>query len=786
MDESVLLASPARPRVREPGIPTLPSGLERYRIVGGGSAGVPVDTGDRLTVVDAEGRQSAEIVAFSRGKARPQVLGVDANGRAAGLKALAGGRGIRSERFRHHLERHGLSLEGAESIDVLGGDSRPGDSAELVAEEPGVVVVAAPGGSMRVDGQDPATDLTLFVQRATPPCAGTEGQPLPEPLQDPLDEVRVPKASARAYEVKAGEWIQVIDVEGRQCSDFQAFSKAALERGVERCVDVTTTRALMGQRYPHPGNLAKYYDVDFQPLVELMQDSCQRHDAFSLACNKKYYEDVGYFGHPNCTDNFNGELSPYGVEARRGWMSMNFFFNTDIDDSDQLVMDEPWSRPGDYVLLRALTDLVCVSSACPDDIDPANGWNPTEIHVRRYGKNLSARRAMAFRKRTDAEAEMTKETGFHERTSALTRSFTAYQGYWLPSSYNNHGAIAEYWACRQQAVAIDLSALRKFEVLGPDAEELLQYCLTRNVRKLATGQVSYTAMCYDTGTMVDEGTLFRLGQDNFRWICGTDYGGERLREQAQELGLHVWVKTASEELHNLSVQGPNSRDIVKQIVWTPPSQPEVTELQWFRFTIGRLYRHDGTPVIVSRTGFTGELGFEIFCHPDDCTEVWDAVWAAGEDYGLTPMGLDAADMLRQEAGLIMAGNEYDDLVDPFEAGIGFTVPLRSKEEPFIGREALVARKESPQRKLVGLELTGNEVAGHGDCVHVGRKQVGVITSGTRSPILRKNIALCRMAIQYCEPGTEVEVGKLDGHQKRLPATVVKFPFYDPNKERVRT
>lgn len=785
MDSSVLAASPARPRMRRPGIPTLPPGLERYRVVGGGSAVLPIAAGDRITIIDLEGRQRAEIVAFSDGRVRPEMLGRHASGEASGLKAIASGSGSRGQRLRTHLERHKLSLADARSIDVLGGESRPGDSTEFEAAESGIVAIAAPGGPMRADEQNPPTDLTVFIERATPLRSGTTGHDLPEPLEDPVDEVPVPPASARAYEVKAGEWIQVIDVQGRQCSDFQAFSKAALERGVERCLDVTTTRALMGHRYPQPGNLSKYYDVDFQPLVEVMQDSCQRHDAFSLACNKKYYEDVGYFGHPNCTDNFNGQLSAYDVEPRRGWMSMNFFFNTDIDDSDQLVMDEPWSRPGDYVLMRALTDLVCVSSACPDDIDPANGWNPTEIHVRRYGRNLNAGRAVAFRKRTDAEAEMTKESGFHPRTSALTNNFTVYQGFWAPTSYNNYGAIAEYWACREKAVVIDLSALRKFEVLGPDAEELLQYCLTRNIRKLSTGQVSYTAMCYDTGTMVDEGTVFRLGQDNFRWICGSDYGGERLREQAEALGLQVWVKTASDQLHNISVQGPNSREILKQVVWTPPGNTEVGELKLFRFTIGRLYHYDGAPVFVSRTGFTGELGFEIFCHPDDAPAVWDAVWDAGADYGLTPMGLDAADMLRQEAGLIMAGNEYDDQIDPYEAGIGFTVPLRSKEDPFIGRDALVKRKENPQRKLVGLELTGNEVAGHGDCVHVGREQVGVVTSGTRSPILRKNIALCRMAIEYAESGTEVEIGKLDGYQKRLPATVVSFPFYDPDKERMR-
>jgi len=141
--------------------------------------------------------------------------------------------------------------------------------------------------------------------------------------------------------------------------------------------------------------------------------------------------------------------------------------------------------------------------------------------------------------------------------------------------------------------------------------------------------------------------------------------------------------------------------------------------------------------------------------------------------------------VRIESGLIFYGHEFTDEIDPMEAGIGFTVPLKTKQEDFVGREALVRRKQDPQRKLVGLELEGDEVAAHGDCVHVGRAQVGVITSGTRSPILKKNIALCRMDVTCAEPGTEVEVGKLDGHQKRLPAVVVPFPFYDPEKKRVR-
>jgi aminomethyltransferase len=286
--------------------------------------------------------------------------------------------------------------------------------------------------------------------------------------------------------------------------------------------------------------------------------------------------------------------------------------------------------------------------------------------------------------------------------------------------------------------------------------------------------------------MLDDGTIFRLGANNFRWIGGDDYDGLWLRQQAEARGLRVWVKSSTDQLHNLSIQGPCSRDILRQVVWTPPVQPKLEELGWFRFTIGRLNEMNGVPILVSRTGYTGELGYEVWCHPQDALKVWDALWDAGQRYQMIPLGLEALDMLRIEAGLIFAGNEFDDQVDPFEAGISFVVDLKSKEEDFSGKAALMRRKEHPQRQLVGLELQGNEPAARGDCVHVGRSQVGLITSGTRSPILKKNIALCRMALEYSALGTEVEVGKLDGHQKRIPATVVRFPFYDPAKERVRS
>ncbi len=767
-----------------PGVPVLGFGVERYVAEGGGATVFSLEPGDTVTVRDREGRQTAEISAFApTGSADTEALGAASNGAAEGLKAILGGDDRTARSLAGSLQRRGLDIRAARSIDVLGGDSRPGGEATFTAERPLVCFVAAPGGPMRVDLQDPPTPIEIFVTRANP-VAPTE-HPAPEPLADPRIDRRIAARTAEAYEVKAGEFIQIIDVQGRQCSDFQAFTLAGLDRGRELCLDATGTRTLMGNAYPAPGLLSKCFDQDLQPMVEVIRDTCGRHDSFLYACTAKYYDDVGYPGHVNCTDNFNGVLAPFGIAPRRGWMALNFFFNTGFDDANQAFHDNPWSRPGDYVLLQALTDMVCVSSACPDDIDAANGWNPTDIHVRVYPRENVFSKAVAFRMTPDADPKLTRETGFHARFSKHTRNFTEYNGYWLASSFTNRGALEEYWACRERAVIMDLSALRKFEVLGPDAERLMQWVLTRNMRRLAIGQVVYSAMCYETGGMIDDGTAFRLGADNFRWIGGSDYGGEWMRDQAAKLGLNAWVRSSTDQLHNVAVQGPKSRDILKEVVWTPPAQPTIEELGWFRFAIGRIGGHDGIPVIVSRTGYTGELGFEVWCHPRDATGVWDAIWAAGEPHGLSPFGLEALDMVRIEAGLVFANYEFDDQIDPFEAGIGFTVPLKTKEDDFIGREALVRRKESPQRKLVGLELEGQEAAAHGDCVHIGRAQIGVVTSAMRSPVLRKNIALCRMDVTASEEGTAVEVGKLDGHQKRIPARVVPFPFYDPTKSRVR-
>ena len=778
-----LLVPPTR--ILEPGLNILPTGTERYPIRGGGSLAITLNPGDEIEITSPEGLQPGEIVVFDQqGKSDMQAIGAKANGRAEGFKQILSNHNQNTEKLHTALGKYGIDLAEAQSTRFFNDDSPAGDSVNFVASEFSYCLVAAPGSDMLADEQTTVTDLVAFIFRQ-PVETETVIPVLPDPLADSKHEKLIKARTAYAYTVKKGEYIQIIDVEGRECSDFQCFDAEKLEKGVERYLDATNTRYIVGASYPQPGLYSKFYDQDLSGLVEVVQDTCGRHDSFGNACTPKYYDDQGYPGHVNCTENFNMVLQPYGVEPRGGWMAINLFFNTGVDDSNQIYFDEPWSRPGDYVLMRALKDLVCVSSACPCDIDSANGWNPTDIHVRVYPANNSFNKAMAFRMTTDADTQLTRETGFHARTSEHTRNFTEYEGFWLANSYTQYGVLDEYWACRERAAIIDLSALRKYEVTGPDAELLMQTCVTRNIRRLSPGHVVYTAMCYENGGMIDDGTVFRLGQDNFRWIGGSDESGIWLREQAAKLGLHAWVRNSTDQLHNVQVQGPKSRDILREVIWTRPDQANIDELGWFRFSVARIGSDEGIPIVVSRTGYTGELGFEVFCHPKHAPEVWDAIWEAGKPYNMAPLGLEALDMLRVEAGLIFAGYEFCDQTDPFEAGIPFTVPLKTKEDDFIGREALIKRKETPQRVLVGLELAGDEPAANGDCVNIGRHQVGEVTSAVRSPTLRKNFALCRISVEHSELGTEVEVGKLDGKQKRLPAKVVAFPFYDPTKSRVR-
>ena len=374
-----------------------------------------------------------------------------------------------------------------------------------------------------------------------------------------------------------------------------------------------------------------------------------------------------------------------------------------------------------------------------------------------------------------------RKTAFHARTAALGASFVEYADYEFPSQYAAD-ILDEYWACRQRAVVIDLTPLRKVELAGPGAEAMLQATITRDVTRLADGGVVYTALCDDDGNVVDDGTVFRFGPQRFRWIGYTDDDEDWFRSHAERLGAEVSFENSTNRLHNLAVQGPNSRDILRPIVRPAPGRPALDDLTWFTFTEGRL-GSDGPEVLVSRTGYSGELGYEVWCHPDDGGAVWDAVWVAGRDAGIAALGLDALDIVRIEAGLIFKGYEYEGTEDPYEAGIGFTAP--KKKADYVGQAALERRRENPARALVGLEIDAVAPFAHGDEVRAGGAPVGVVTSGSLSPLLNKNLALARVGVSRSTIGEPLEVVRAEGGETAL-ATVARFPFYDPDKTRPRS
>jgi aminomethyltransferase len=377
-----------------------------------------------------------------------------------------------------------------------------------------------------------------------------------------------------------------------------------------------------------------------------------------------------------------------------------------------------------------------------------------------------------------------RQTAFKSRIASMGATFDEYAGYEFAYRYGDD-ILAEYWACRRRAAVIDLTPLRKVEVSGRGAEALLQAVVTRDLSRLSDGHIVYTALCDDEGNVIDDGTVFRFEPDRFRWVGYTDEDEAWFRTHADRLGLEVSLENSTDRIHNIAVQGPRSRDLVTGLIEPAPGRPQITDLTWFRFTEGNLGGADGPAVLLSRTGYSGELGYELWCHPDDGPTVWDAVFEAGEPLGVGPLGLDALDPLRVEAGLIFKGYEYEGEEDPFEAGIGFVVS-NTKSDDFVGKAALARRRKDPSQVFVGLEVDDADPLVHGDHVVTGDRVVGVVTSGALSPVLERNLAFARVGVTHGGLGARLEVERADAGPGRVPATVVRVPFYDPDKTRPRS
>ena len=502
--------------IKEPGLNVLPPGVERHVVNAGGLTGLQIFPDDEIEIINEEGNQICEIICFDKdGKSELGILNQKENCKKSFIKELLKGKDESSLITNLQLKKRNLDINKSKSSILFDEQTPSGEKIKIKSKDKCYVIFAAPQNNMLVSEQNPSSDLTLFIKRYKI-VNDKELSIIPDPIYEPNYEENIERQTAISFEVKEGDFIQVISPAGRQCSDFVAFDTKKLDKKVEKGLDWQTTRTFMGNTFPGPGLFSKFYDTDHEPLVEVIRDTVGKHDTFNLACTSKYYEDAGYFGHPNCSENLNNAMAKYGVQKQKGWQAINLFFNTSATGLNSVISDESYARPGDYVMFRALKDLTIGTTACPSDIDACNSWNPTDIFVRTYDKKKEFSKSFAFRMKTDSEKKLTRNSGFHEKTSKLTRNFIDARGFWLPNDYTKHGVVEEYNACREKAVLIDLSALRKFEIIGPDAEELMNYTLTRNIKKLAVGQVVYSAMCYENGMMFDDGTLLRLSETGFR------------------------------------------------------------------------------------------------------------------------------------------------------------------------------------------------------------------------------------------------------------------------------
>ncbi|MEO1421980.1 MAG: DUF1989 domain-containing protein [Pseudomonadota bacterium] len=731
---------------------------------------VDVESGDLLSVLGQDADHGVCVSAFDdRGADALTSLGLEDSHRVPYADFASG------------PLRGWITAQGGTAGDDIGCATLFGDAEGIVLKarvRATLWIIQSAGADALITGAAPGA-ITVTVKRARQSLLQ-----LPPPLGEVREEFTISRATAQSYELRKGEVVQIIDMEGQQCSDFMAFRAAGLDHGEEQMIDSTVTRTVVGGAYPMPGLFDKFLDSNMRPLLSLVQDTVGRHDTFALACTARGYEERGFPGHVNCSDNISDAVRRYGIGRRPAWPAINFFFNSWIDHgNNRLQSAESWSRSGDYVALKALDDLVCVSTACPDDIDPINGWNPTDVHVRIYRPDAPIRRAIAHREKEDAPVSVSKESAFHARTQVLTQQFAPARDLWAPVCYPSVGTVGEYWACRNAVTLQDMSGLRKYDIVGPDAERLLQRAMTRDIAKLSVWRGTYALICDDQGTVIDDGTLFRLGPQLFRWCCGTEESLRTLQALADAHGDHVRIKAMRGALPNLALQGPKSRDLLRKVLFTQPHVPNIDDLKWFGVTLGRLHNEAGLPFMLSRSGYTGELGYELFCDSSHAVELWDALMEAGAPFGITPMGSAALETIRIEAGLAAAGAEFATGVDAFEAGLGFAVNL--KKADFVGKDALERNAAAPRRVLMGLLLDCDDVPAHGNHVYLGERPVGVVTSATRSPMLERAIAIARIAVEHAAEGTQLEIGQLDGRMKRLTATVTRIPFVDPQRKRAR-
>ena len=391
-------------------------------------------------------------------------------------------------------------------------------------------------------------------------------------------------------------------------------------------------------------------------------------------------------------------------------------------------------------------------------------------------------------------------TAFHERTFALCHSlnYREWSGYYTVSVYEVHHEH-EYNAIRNASALIDITPLYKYLITGRDATKLVNRIITRDINKVAVGQVIYCCWCDEHGKVIDDGTITRLAENKYRWTAA-DPSLRWFRQNG--LNMDVQTEDISEKTAALALQGPTSAKLLKAV-----ADADITNLKYFRMTSGKIA---GIPVDISRTGYTGDLGYEIWMPWNDAVKVWDALMEKGKAFDLHAAGMLALDVARIEAGLLLIEVDYTSSkkalistqkYSPYE--LGFSKMVHLGKENFIGRSALEKdSRNGVARQLVGLEVHWPEVEklydkfglapqapSQASRVHVpvysGSKQIGKATSTTWSPLLKKMISLASLESEHSRAGNQVQMEiTIEGMRLKVGATVVKTPFFSPARKTV--
>ena len=405
---------------------------------------------------------------------------------------------------------------------------------------------------------------------------------------------------------------------------------------------------------------------------------------------------------------------------------------------------------------------------------------------------------MSYNKQFNAETQL-KLSPFFDRTSKLNESqeWRRWSGYLSATNYElTHEN--EYFAIRTKAALLDITPLYKYLIEGPDAQRFLDRLVTRNINICKVGQVMYTPWCDEDGKVIDDGTVQRLSERKFR-ITSAEPNLEWLEHNAA--GMDLTISDDSVTTAAVALQGPNSRDILNAL-----SSDSLDSLKFF-WMMDTMFNN--IPVSISRTGYTGDLGYEIWMDPNDALFIWDLLLEKGKPYGITPTGLQALDIARIEAGLILLDVDYISsrhaIVEsrkssPYELGLGWAVKINKKY--FIGKQALEREvTRGPEWEFVGIEIQWTELENHyrnvglapglpstawrtSTPLYYNHEQVGYATSGAWSPILKRYIALAHVKSAFAVEDTELQFElKVEHFRKLTAAKVVKTPFFDPERKR---